>query len=76
MFAQSTVNLEVAVSKRDCGKQKNEVLGGSSATRKLRSATPYSLNRRGCPVAADGGFRRATPTTPRTVNSAIADRGT
>jgi hypothetical protein len=35
MFAHSTVHLEVAAPKRDCGKQKNEVLGGSSANRKL-----------------------------------------
>jgi hypothetical protein len=35
MFAHSTVHLEVAVPKRGCGKQKNEVLGGSLATRKL-----------------------------------------
>src|SRR5256886_4874259 len=39
---------------------------------------PYSLKRRGCDAvaAAAAGFRRATPTTPRTVTSESAARGT
>src|SRR5712692_2888448 len=38
----------------------------------------YSLKRRGCvaPAAAAAGFRRAMPTTPRTVTSVRAARGT
>src|SRR5438046_8473759 len=38
----------------------------------------YSLKRRGCDAvaAAAAGFRRATPTTPRTVTSESAARGT
>src|SRR6266478_732736 len=38
----------------------------------------YSLKRRGCvtPAAAAAGFRRAIPTTPRTVTSVSAARGT
>src|SRR5438876_12125181 len=41
-------------------------------------ARGYSLKRRGCEAvaAAAAGLRRATPTTPRTVTSESAARGT
>src|SRR5690348_3155453 len=64
---------------REKGKNKDNPAGQSPQRSAERAAGSYSLKRRGwaaAAAAAAAGFRRAMPTTPRTVTSASAARGT